>query len=1199
MKQAQKIKGISSAFFTTLLCVMLLCSMSYFSTTNTALAQGKDAAFEEEYVEELAPGEEENTPQKETGKEERTDTQDAAFASTEAAKEGAVPVESVSLRALGTAVDLVYGEKKPASELSGLGVPSGAGLEFVGLIVRRGALETLYPVESGTTTVRLADGFLVKGTSHVDLKDYLSWDGSATPTLTAHKPSAGTVTHTSTSELYDFSIVFGQKGSSATLQAQVIIHKAFLHLNEQGKLPYGSNIVYQANQEAFLKSSIRVSSHALDSTTFVDPSRLAWQLGDVFTTPTILGYKDGFLAEYPRPNETLALTWQGGASIDPRYQGLVELVPPPPSALVCSFSLHTLPHITDVLVDTEGRRLGVDPFSSAVWSQTPELLCKPLSPYQDFKLGSELKTDGSLSTVYVEPISVEKILGSYASNSLGTTSEYYACIFDTVSYDGDAPFLKSIAYEAPHTTIGSSIKGYVADTEIRVKISDISAYPLAHNSEVSGIANIELYYQNAPYPLAYSLDNKSGSAAQELEACIELPQSGNHYDLSAFLVTITDVAGNTTSMTLADYYTLNPDEPLVEAIVVDGAAPRASLSFDNNSAQNGYYYKADRTACMSVIEANLATLKYADPKRVIATITALGQSQATLITADMFTNPSGDDKTWVYYHVFATDNTYTVYLDFTDALGHRLENPITESFVIDKTPPLLLVSFNKEDAYSPFYYNTPRLASVEVLERNFDARLVGVFSSATDGYGVAYTPPHLSAWSPVGKDSHKSYVYFSEELHYNFSLSATDLAGNAAKPFSVPEFVIDMTDPKITVEHIKDTQAIGGAVVPKVSFFDANLEDYATQVEITRSSGEPAYRFNAEESLSATTKVFDYKDLEHILENDGVYTMRAHIVDKAGNASEDVRMFSVNRFGSNYIFSDKTQEMAGAFLAKPQELVVTEINVSGLLDKETQVRISGNTGVKTLDPKTDYARKASLDEAFWSNNLYTIPAKHFSEDGFYRVFFRSVDRAGNLSENTMENKNKTRDATAELAFAVDTTQPIASIFNVDDWGIYNESEIEAHIDVSDNLAYDYARVFIDGKEVARYDAKGNQTSLKEHLTIPEADHAQEIVLEVVDRAGNTTKVQKTEVFISSDLLTLLLKTPLGRWMEITPLAGLVLGLLIALALCLIFFFIIIPLKRKKKEEEEEEKLVFQTPLDFANLKESSERFTETKTTDSK
>jgi hypothetical protein len=252
--------------------------------------------------------------------------------------------------------------------------------------------------------------------------------------------------------------------------------------------------------------------------------------------------------------------------------------------------------------------------------------------------------------------------------------------------------------------------------------------------------------------------------------------------------------------------------------------------------------------------------------------------------------------------------------------------------------------------------------------------------------------------------------------------------------------------------------------------------------------------------------------------------------------------------------------------------VVSEINVSGLVHQETVVRVSANEGVTTLAQGDDYSINVAQDKGLWSNNTYTLPASLFSEDGFYRIMFRSVDLADNLSENTMDLKNETRSGTAELSFAIDSTAPIATIFGIADLGIYEAQSLETQFKVSDNMAFDTVRILIDDKEIYSYTADGIETSHSSTFMISEAERSQNISLEVVDRAGNKTVVEKRQILVTSDLLTILAgSNPLG---QVSPLFGMIFGLILAAMAAAVFFFIVIPFRRKKKKQEEEEALDF-------------------------
>lgn len=1081
----------------------------------------------------------------------------------------------------GSASKLIYGETRPAIDINS-GFNKDRRLQPVRLNIDDGS-GAYCTVNASTGQATLPSDYSIDAHRTVNVYDYLRLDASVASdgynNIVALAPTEGTVTRkdpvTGTETTHSFSIVLNLKLSRQS--EEVVVYRAHLYFQQSNvnTFLFGSDILYQANQSGFLAGNI-IAMTSLGGTQGAPVkalSELRWSISEVFSDPSKVISYSGAITQYPALATGPHLSWGAGAGINPAHAGKIICEQ---DSLPCAFAHPSAPKTTDLFRDINGRALTEDAPTGWVWSRTPEVKFDPVSGYSSFALAGSLDPSGEmLGPPVAGTMPVSGASGLFATNSASAQrEERCAVIIDTIRFDGDRPYLKEIGYEAAAVT-GGGLRGYTGDTTVTLVISDAPAQP-APGSTSSGISSIGLTYQGIVYSFTddYLRDPVDGSAPETVTASVPLPASDSRYTLADFELTITDIAGNATVMSLADFYQQSgPDK--VTAIIVDDTAPEATLVFDNNDARNGRYYNADRTATIVITEAHFDAIQQVDPKRSIATITVIGRSQPLHLTADLFT--SDDGKTWSCRHDFDEDGYYGIRVDFADFLNHPLKDgPAGESFVIDKTAPVLLVAFNNEDAYSPFYYNAPRLATVSVTERNFDAGLVSVATTAVDASGTALAAPGTAPWQSGSGDRHETSVYFGSELHYTLTADAMDLAGNTAETVVVPEFVIDMTRPAITIENVEDTQAIAGAVTPRVTFFDSNLEDYAATVQIRRASGEPAYRFRAEASLSATTKVLDYADLEAVLENDDVYILTARITDKAGNEAEETIAFSVNRFGSNYLFSPGTQDMSGAFLAAPEDVVVTEVNVSGLQSRETVVRVSAGGGVVSLRPGDDYAIEAALDDALWSNNTYTLPALLFEGDGFYRVMFRSVDRAGNLSENTMDAKNVTRDATAELAFAVDATAPLGSLSGVDDYGIYNEQSIEAQFLVSDNIAFDHARVLIDGEEAVRYTAEDIETTHSGTVTIPEADHAQDVVLEVVDRAGNTTVIEKGEVFVSSDLLTLVLKTPLARWLGISPLAGLALGAAIVALAAAAFLLLVAPYRRRRKREQMEAGLTFRT-----------------------
>jgi len=733
---------------------------------------------------------------------------------------------------------------------------------------------------------------------------------------------------------------------------------------------------------------------------------------------------------------------------------------------------------------------------------------------------------------------------------------------------------ESIEFLTPETNL-AGIKGYTDTTTVTLNIVDL---PTALSPEVSGINSIDLQYIGPASGFSFSGWDPARvdgvPAPDSASVSFDLAPSDQRYELQHFLLTVTDVAGNICEMYLSEFFADHPGD-WTEAIIVDADDPIVSVEFWSSDEQYAPYF-TERTVSITITEAHFSAIIDTDLSRSIVTITS-GSSQTTIKAID-FQNFSNDGLNWEWSTYFDQDGNYDLKVDFVDFVNREARGDLdTYYFVIDNTPPDLWVTFNNNDFHSPFYYNAPRIATISVTDQNFDPSSLGSVElaiTAVDGAGTAQAQPTINSWSGQPHGTYEASINFDQELHYTFTLRVTDLAGNSSEIVTEEEFVIDMTSPTITIENVSNTQAIAGAVIPRISFFDLNLEAFDARVEITRASGDSAWQFRADEELTDTTKVLAYSDLDEVLENDDVYILTAHIIDKAGNEAQETIIFSVNRFGSNYVFSSETAAMAGTYLSKPQEIVVNEINVSGLQSQETVVRVSAGSGVSTLDPDDDYSVQVSTDKSLWSHNIYTIPASYFTEDGFYRVMFRSVDLAGNLSENTMDFKNAARDNTAELAFAIDTTDPIGSILNIQDNGIYNVASVEAQMRVSDNIALASARLLIDGVEVISFVADDIQTNYTETFVIPEADHAQNITLEIKDRAGNTTVITKSDIMVSSNLLTLLIDTPLANWFASTPLFGILLGLLIAALAAAFWFLFLVPFKRRKKEEKEEAELTF-------------------------
>ena len=672
---------------------------------------------------------------------------------------------------------------------------------------------------------------------------------------------------------------------------------------------------------------------------------------------------------------------------------------------------------------------------------------------------------------------------------------------------------------------------------------------LSDNTEV---ASYSLTYDHSPFsgsataPInlveGTNMTRTTGSGGDDIWTVqVPFPAGDAIYSLTGFELTITDIAGNTVvyCQDTSSYDATNAGEArswaslhddvstgahfeLFKAVILNSHAPVVSYASFNSGVLT-----TPQDASIYLDSFTVEVLKLTKPGYEIASYTVNGSK--TSITAQDFVD-SGTAGTMVCVLPFAGlsgDADITVNIDFTDFLGHHF-GPINDSFKVDQTAPLVSVEWDNMNAYSGNYYNAPRKATIHVYEKNFSGSpdSVNLDITATDDAGKSMPVPQLSPWLMVAPGEYVATVYFDQELHYTMSCSVTDEAGHTSEPTPKEDFIIDMTAPTISISGLADTQAFSGDIHPVVTFSDAHFDDYSAQVSFTLATGEPTYIFRSSGDYEKTTKTVTVDDVDHTPDNDNVYIMKATVTDRAGNTTTETRMFSINRFGSTYLISPATTSILNTYINKPQDVVVTEINPSGLKSGETIVRMSKNVDVvDTLQAGTDYTVTPGSTNELWDSYVYTIPAARFNSDGHYRIVLRSVDMADNLSENTMDNKNYNRTANADIDFALDTTKPTCSIMNVDTGKTYLTNSYEIQLDIEDNLAWDYAQLFIDGKEVKRYEATGEEQSATFTYVLDKQTTPTIIKLVAYDKAGNLNTAEKADVTINASPLVLVMNTP--------------------------------------------------------------------------
>ena len=629
-------------------------------------------------------------------------------------------------------------------------------------------------------------------------------------------------------------------------------------------------------------------------------------------------------------------------------------------------------------------------------------------------------------------------------------------------------------------------------------------------------------------------------------------------------VTVTDRAGNATTSTPIASWNGEGGTNVPEGatgVSIDTEAPVIEVTYDNNDVQNDRYYAASRTATITLIESNfdIARANDKDDELVIAQVGRDGNRIAR-ICASAFQNPSGDGKTWVATYAFEDDADWTLDGEYTDLAG-REARPYSTAFVVDTQAPSIMVQWDNNDVANGMYYKAPRNATIEVNDRNFSPDLAAVETTAADASGVGVAAPGATAWNQIEeRQKWGCSVAFGSELHYTMRITATDLAGNSAEAYEEPEFVIDMTSPVVSISNVSQYAAYSDVVAPAISYSDTNFDPTFTTYMLTGGrSGNNAYVSGITEQDEATSRTVTFPDFEHTLEMDDVYVLDAQMTDLAGNQAQQAVTFSVNRYGSTYMLTDESGNMLGSYLSRPQNVVVHEINPSGLDQSAGHAEIVHDSEVVSLTPGSDYQVGAGTDSTAWSDTTYTFPAKLFNEDGYYRVLLTSRDLAGNLSQNTMDAKNVNRNDTAEIAFAIDSTAPTADLVGITSNGVYLDPQKTVMVSTGDNLAIAHVEVLIDGEQIASWENPDKDEMSAPSVSLDADGQPHDVELVVVDRAGNQSRITYDGVVVTGDLLTFVLNTP-------RLLFGSVAGLIVAAAVVSIVVALVVRYRRLTSEK---------------------------------
>ena len=471
--------------------------------------------------------------------------------------------------------------------------------------------------------------------------------------------------------------------------------------------------------------------------------------------------------------------------------------------------------------------------------------------------------------------------------------------------------------------------------------------------------------------------------------------------------------------------------------------------------------------------------------------------------------------------------------------GNKSNTKTQEEFTVDKTNPVINVSYDNNSAQNGNYYKAARTATITINEHNFNASDVQVAATASNG-----SAPRVSGWSNSG-DRHTATVYFGSDADYTFDISYTDMAGNNAADYAQDSFTVDLTNPVVEITGVANKSANKGTVAPTITLNDTNFIGEGVTLTLTGANkGKIDISSMVTRTSTETGQSITFRNFGDNM--DDIYTLTAKSVDKAGNETSRTITFSVNRHGSTYELNDETEKLVNkGYTNSPVDVVIEEYNVDSL--EFIELSYSKDGEIVKLTRNKDYTVKEEGSDGQWKKYTYTIYAKCFEEEGEYNINISSVDRAQNESNNKVQSMN--------VAFVVDKTAPTMAISNLENRGRYTANIHQFTLNVKDNTRLSKVELYLDGKLVHTYE--GDELIVEDgkiYIDIDSKGEYQTVKLIAYDEAGNPTEPAEYDVLVTSN-----------RWVQFVANKPLFYGAIVALAVAAGFIFFLIFWKKKKKE----------------------------------
>ena len=413
--------------------------------------------------------------------------------------------------------------------------------------------------------------------------------------------------------------------------------------------------------------------------------------------------------------------------------------------------------------------------------------------------------------------------------------------------------------------------------------------------------------------------------------------------------------------------------------------------------------------------------------------------------------------------LFTSDGAYTVTAWSVDKAGNVGEKT-SYFFVLDRTAPEPRIQGAEDNAV----YSASGLPTITASAK--DEHLFGVTLKITGDNGYTFEKKsdgkNISIL-PGGKNDPNAESF--RDGTYTVTTIAEDKAGNTSSKELM--FVYDTTAPETKIKSMDEEGSCHKAPsAVTVTTEDKNPDK--VYMTVTRKNSE-----TGKTETILKDKEGGRQETFNDFTEDGLYTVTAYSVDKAGNKSKTEKFTVV-----------KDTSAPEVSLSGPED--------GGYYQKENVKDASANAGDKNLDKavitvRDETGKVVHTEESDKDGGFSWKP----EEDGRYTVTIDAQDKAGNT-------------ATKDLTFTYDTTAPETKIESMDEEGSCHKTPSQVTVTTEDkNPDKVYMTVTRENQETGKKETllKDKEGSVQETFNDFTEDGLYTVTAYSVDKAGNQSK----------------------------------------------------------------------------------------------